>query len=56
MDPITTLVLTLCIVAVGFYVLFLVVRAAILSALRQHAEEQSAPADATSHAGRPSDR
>jgi hypothetical protein len=39
MDPLSTLALSTVCAAVGFYVLYLVVRAAVLSALRAHVGE-----------------
>ncbi|WP_308490943.1 hypothetical protein [Microbacterium terrisoli] len=39
MDPLTSLALTVALSAVGYYVLFLVVRSAVLSALRKNREE-----------------
>ena len=44
MDPLTSLVVTVVLAAVGFYVLYVVVRAAVLSALRTHHAEVHAPA------------
>ncbi|WP_461475514.1 hypothetical protein [Microbacterium sp. HJ5] len=50
MDPVTSLVVTVVIAAVGFYVLFVVVRAAVLSALRtHHAEVHPAPPEPVTH-------
>lgn len=46
MDPLTSLVLTIAAAAVGFYVLHIVVRTAVLSALRAHHAEIHAPAPA----------
>lgn len=39
MDPLSSLALRLVIVAAGFYVLFLVIRAAVAQALREHRRE-----------------
>jgi hypothetical protein len=36
MDPLSLVALTLALVAAGFYVLFLVIRAAVAQALREH--------------------
>ncbi|WP_164743449.1 hypothetical protein [Microbacterium sulfonylureivorans] len=44
MDPLTSLFATVVIGAIAFYVLYLVVRAAVLNALRTHRAEVNAPA------------
>lgn len=50
MGALTGLVLYALFLGVGFYLLFVVVRAAVLSALRKHAEEQRALSADTSPA------
>ena len=44
MDPLTSLFATVVVGAIGFYVLYLVVRAAVLNALRTHHAEVHAQA------------
>ena len=44
MDLFTSLALTVVLMAVGFWILYLVVRSAVLWALREHAREQGEPA------------
>lgn len=47
MDPLTFLALVVLIVAVFFYLLFVVVRAAVRGALQEHAAAQSAHREAS---------
>lgn len=50
MDPLTSLVVTIVGAALGFYILFRVVRAAVLDALRtHHAEVNQATPGTVSH-------
>lgn len=53
MNALTVLLIYAIFLGVGFYLLFVVVRAAVLSALRKHAQEQlssSVPGDAVPEA------